>query len=132
MGLIGRVRSRGRRLRWPAALASGAALAAAVALPGGTDLAGASGQGPEATASARKTVRIPDFNFRPKRLVIGRGGRVVFRNRDNVAHTATRARAFDTKVIRPGQAKTIRFRKRGTFPYICKLHPFMRGTIVVR
>mgnify|MGYP001947950968 CR=1 FL=1 len=110
----------------------GIVLALGLGVGGGAGEAGAAAPGAEAKASATKTVRIPGFSFRPARLTIARGDRVVFRNRDSVAHTATRAGAFDTKRIAPGATKAVRFRQRGTFPYLCKLHPFMRGTIVVR
>src|SRR6476659_3808020 len=49
----------------------------------------------------------------------------------NTTHTATKAGSFDTKGIAPGKSKTVQFDKRGTFAYHCKIHPFMKGKIVV-
>jgi plastocyanin len=84
-----------------------------------------------ATASAAKTVAIKGFAFKPKTLTINRGSRVTFANRDNVPHTATKGGSFDTKRIAPGKSVTVKFKRRGSFAYHCKIHPFMKGKIVV-
>lgn len=84
-----------------------------------------------AAASAAKKVSIVNFAFKPGTLKVKRGGSVAFTNTANMTHTATRAGAFDTKGIAPGTSKTVRFNKRGTFAYHCKIHPFMKGKIVV-
>jgi len=84
-----------------------------------------------ATASAAKSVAIRDFAFHPGTLKVKRGARVAFTNSSNVTHTATKAGAFDTKGIAPGTSVTVAFNKRGTFAYHCKIHPFMKGKVVV-
>lgn len=83
-----------------------------------------------ATASAAKSVQIKDFAFKPATLKVGRGSRVAFDNASDVPHTATSG-SFDTKRIAPGQSAAVQFNKRGTFAYHCKIHPFMKGKIVV-
>jgi plastocyanin len=90
-------------------------------------------QASEATAgtSAAKTVDINHFAFHPKTLRIKRGGRVAFHNSSTVAHTATRAGSFDTHRIAPGKTVLVRFTHRGAFAYHCKIHPFMKGKVVV-
>ena len=90
----------------------------------------ASGQA-TAAASGAKAVSIVNFAFKPGTVKIKRGGRVTFTNTANTAHTATRAGVFDTKRIQPGESETVKFEKRGTFAYHCKIHPFMKGKIVV-
>jgi plastocyanin len=87
--------------------------------------------GPAAQASATKTVDIRGFAFHPPTIKIKKGGRVAFVNSSNTAHTATRAGSFDTKRIKPGESETVRFEQRGTFAYHCKIHPFMKGKVVV-
>jgi len=77
-------------------------------------------------------VEIDDFAFKPKTVRIRRGTKVVFVNRDRAPHTATRRGSFDTGRLRKGEAAAVRFKRRGTFGYICTIHPFMRGKIVVR
>ena len=85
----------------------------------------------EATASGAKTVSIVNFAFHPGTVKIKRGGRVTFTNTANTAHTATDGGVFDTKRIKPGESETVKFEKRGTFAYHCKIHPFMKGKVVV-
>lgn len=87
---------------------------------------------PTAGASAAKTVSIVNFAFKPGTLKVKRGARVTFSNTSSTTHTATRAGSFDTKRIAPGKSKTVQFNRRGTFAYHCKIHPFMKGKIVVQ
>ena len=84
-----------------------------------------------ATASATKTVSIKGFAFKPATLTVNRGARVAFANASSIAHTATKGGSFDTKQIAPGKSVTVRFGQKGTFAYHCKIHPFMKGKIVV-
>lgn len=108
------------------ALTLGLVLALGLLLLGrGGDSAGAN-----ATASAAKGVSIVNFAFKPGTLKVKRGASVTFTNTANTTHTASSA-SFDTKRLAPGAAKTVRFGKRGTFFYHCKIHPFMKGKIVV-
>jgi len=86
---------------------------------------------PTAGASAAKSVSIVNFAFKPGRLTVKRGARVAFTNTSNTTHTATKGDSFDTKRIAPGATKTVQFNQRGTFAYHCKIHPFMKGKVVV-
>jgi plastocyanin len=86
---------------------------------------------PTAAASASKIVSIVNFAFKPGTLKVKRGARVSFSNTSNATHTATRGGSFDTKRIAPGKSETVQFDKRGSFAYHCKIHPFMKGKIVV-
>jgi plastocyanin len=100
-----------------------AALAVA-ALQGGRAI------GATAVASGTKSVDINHFAFHPPTLSVKRGGKVTFTNSSHTAHTATGG-SFDTKKIAPGTSVTVRFGQKGTFVYHCKIHPFMKGKIVV-
>lgn len=88
---------------------------------------------PERQASASKAapVVIRNFAFHPKTLEIAKGTKVAFSNSSEVPHTATRAGVFNTRRIPPGTSKVVQFQQKGTFPYHCKIHPFMQGKIVV-
>lgn len=97
----------------------------AIALQAGEAL----GRGAE--ASATKTVEIRNFAFHPATLKVDRGTRVSFANASKVPHTATRTKGFDTRRIAPGSSAAVRFKRSGTFAYHCKIHPTMRGKIVV-
>jgi plastocyanin len=83
-----------------------------------------------ATASGTKSVDINHFAFHPPTLHVKRGTSVTFANSSNVTHTAT-GTSFDTKRIAPGSSVTVKFAGKGTFVYHCKIHPFMKGKIVV-
>lgn len=120
---------RWQRLQGLVLLLAIAALAVA-ALLGGRALGATAGGGGTATASAAKSVDIHNFAFHPPTLRVKRGGKVTFTNSQNVTHTASSG-SFDTKGIAPGSSVTVRFSKKGTFAYHCKIHPFMKGKIVV-
>jgi plastocyanin len=96
---------------------------------GTADRGGAAG--PTAGAAAAKTVSIVNFAFRPGTLTVKRGARVAFANTADTAHTATKGGSFDTRRIEPGKTKTVQFNRRGTFAYHCKIHPFMKGKVIV-
>jgi plastocyanin len=113
-----------RRRGWALALAGAIAILALLGVRG-SDASGAS-----ATASAGKRVDIRNFAFHPGTLKVKRGTSVAFANSSNVAHTATSG-SFDTKRIAPGKSKLVQFGRRGTFAYHCKIHPFMKGKVVV-
>jgi plastocyanin len=106
--------------RWGLALLMAIAVLAVAALQGGH----ASG------ATAQASVGINHFAFHPPTLRVQRGGRVAFTNSSNVTHTASSG-SFDTKRIKPGKSVAVRFAQKGTFAYHCKIHPFMKGKIVV-
>jgi plastocyanin len=108
----------------------GLALLIAIAVLMVAALQGSRAVGAIAQASGAKGVRIDSFAFHPPTLKIKRGGKVAFTNAQNVTHTATSA-SFDTKRIAPGKSVVVRFKKKGTFAYHCKIHPFMKGKIVV-
>lgn len=114
----------GRRL-----VAATASAALACALLGSSGIA--AGEGPVAGNSATSTVSIREFSFRPGTKTVARGTTVVFANRDSVRHTATKGGSFDTGPIKPGKAKSVRFTGKGTYRFHCKIHPEMRGKIVV-
>ena len=68
-------------------------------------------------------------------MEVDAGAAVTWENRDDAPHTATAAdeRTFDTKVLKKGaKSKPVTFDKPGEYAYICDLHPFMKGTVVVR
>jgi len=91
---------------------------------------GGAASGTSASASAAKTVTVKSFAFKPATLAVKRGTRVTFSNTSTATHTASGG-GFDTKRIAPGKAATVQLNKRGTFAYHCKIHPFMKGKIVV-
>lgn len=84
-------------------------------------------------APAAPTVHIKDDAFFPARLVVAVNQRVLFVNDDDDAHTVTATSGlFDSKGLDTHAQWSRRFSKPGTYTYFCSLHPFMKGTIVVR
>ncbi|HET9153115.1 MAG TPA: cupredoxin domain-containing protein [Solirubrobacterales bacterium] len=86
--------------------------------------------GATATASGARSVDIDHFAFHPLTLRVKRGAKVAFTNSSDTTHTASSG-SFDTGRIAPGTSATVKFGKKGTFFYHCRIHPFMKGRIVV-
>ena len=72
--------------------------------------------------------------FSPMRVSVAPGSTVSVTNKDSVAHTLTATGGqFNTGDINGGQTKTFTApSKAGTYSYICNIHQYMTGTIVVR
>ena len=80
------------------------------------------------------TVKIENFSYEPKELTVAVGTTVTWVNEDDVPHTATgegESPAFDSKALDTDDKFSFTFSKAGTYPYYCKVHPHMKGTIVV-
>jgi plastocyanin len=87
---------------------------------------------PRPPAPRTAAVDIAGFMYRPAKLEVAAGARVTWTNRDSSPHTATAAGTLDTGTLHQGQRRTLRLTKPGTYAYVCELHPFMKGSIVVR
>jgi plastocyanin len=92
-------------------------------------------QAPSPAASAPKpaaVVHIKMFAFTPATVKIKPGDTVQWVNDDGDAHTVTSpAKLFDSGGMDTHDTWTHTFRTAGTFAYICTLHPYMKGTVVV-
>jgi LPXTG-motif cell wall-anchored protein len=88
---------------------------------------------PEAAHAADDTlVTIADFQFTPATITIHVGDTVTWTNHGPSAHTATANNgSFNTGVLQKGHSASHTFTTAGTFTYICEIHPFMHGTVVV-
>jgi amicyanin len=84
------------------------------------------------TDVAPNSVDIANFAFTPAILTVPAGTTVMWTNRDSIAHTV-----FDTKdgisspVLDKNSTYSHTFTKPGTYQYICSIHPFMHGVVVV-
>jgi plastocyanin len=75
---------------------------------------------------------ISDFRFAPATITIHVGDSITWTNNGPTDHTATaKDGSFDTGTLKKGQSASHTFTRAGTFAYICSLHPFMHGTVVV-
>jgi plastocyanin len=78
-------------------------------------------------------VEIKNDAFSPQTLTISAGQSVTFTNDDDDAHTVTASDgSFDSKGLDTNGRWRHTFAKPGTYTYFCELHPFMKGTIVVK
>jgi len=74
-----------------------------------------------------------NLNYLPSRLQITTGTTVEWSNNDPLEHTVTAAnKSFNSGLIKPGKKFRYTFTKAGTYNVYCTLHPFMKGTIVVK
>lgn len=75
---------------------------------------------------------ISDFKFTPATVTIHTGDTITWTNDGPSEHTATASNgSFNTGLLKKGQSASHTFTQPGTYAYICTIHPFMHGTIVV-
>jgi len=109
------------------------AMGMAALVVAGDDAGPATPVAPAATAEAMAaTVDIADFMFTPGELEIEVGTSVTWTNQDQSDHTVTAEDdTFNSRILNQGDSFDQRFDDAGSYPYICALHPFMKGSIVV-
>jgi amicyanin len=77
-------------------------------------------------------VKIDNFSFVPKSLTVKAGETVTWTNRDDIPHVIVSTdKKFSSPVLDTDQAFSFTFKEPGSYPYFCKIHPTMTGTIVV-
>jgi plastocyanin len=110
--------------------ACGSSSSAPAAAAGGASASSTSASG------APDTIIIKNFAFHPASLSVAPGTVVTVRNEDTVTHTVTDkadAKLFGTGDIAAGQTKTFKAPDQaGSYLYLCTIHQFMTGTLVVR
>ena len=77
------------------------------------------------------TVSIANMQFEPAELIVERGSRIVWVNKDFFPHTAT-ASNFDSGSIKANASWSYVANEGGTYAYICALHPMMKGRLIVQ
>jgi plastocyanin len=87
---------------------------------------------PLAAAAAEHTVIIEGMKSQPANLVVQRGDKVTWVNKDVVPHTATAKGVFDSGQIANGAKWTWTATKAGDFPYVCTYHPGMKAQVTVK
>jgi plastocyanin len=90
---------------------------------------------PPAAAGPVRVVKLQDIDITPSTIRVDRGTTVRWRFLDDrVPHDVTsrgrpRFRGSETK---SSGTHSVRFARRGTYRYVCTIHPSMRGKVVVR
>ena len=98
--------------------------------PGDTPPAPESASAPTTVAKGSASVSMVDFAFSPASVTVDVGDSVTWSNDGEEPHTATGS-GFDTGTVAPGASASATFSTAGSFSYICEIHPFMKGTVVV-
>ena len=86
---------------------------------------------------ARATVQVHDDHFHPAKVTLRRGGKVTWRWTGHHVHDlrfrrSRRLPGITAVAARTGGQTSRRFRRRGTYRYLCTLHAGMRGAVIVR
>lgn len=96
-------------------------------------LTGRAAQHPGRAGGHAHTVLIENMSFEPQVLVVHRGDRITWVNKDLFPHTVTSAAGkFDSHEIAPDASWTYVARKAGEYHYVCSLHVTMKGVLEVR
>jgi plastocyanin len=102
-----------------------------------SSLAGAASSAASSAAAAvtGSQIVIDNFKFAPVTLTVSPGQKVTVDNKDSTTHTLTAktGSAFNTGDIASGASATFTAPSTaGTYPYICTIHQFMNGTLIVK
>lgn len=88
------------------------------------------------TPTSPEEVVIYEYKYIPPTMTVAVGATVTWVNHDIAPHTATYrsfdAESFDSGNLSAMQIYSHRFKKAGTYDYLCTLHQGMRGTVVVQ
>lgn len=86
------------------------------------------------SSSAGSSITISNFMFTPMSLSVSPGATVKVTNKDSATHTLTATGGqLNTGNITQNQTKTFKApTKAGTYHYICSIHQYMMGTIIVK
>ncbi len=84
---------------------------------------------------ATQTVAIQAMKFNPATIEIQAGDSVRWKNEMGMTHTSTSddGTSWDTGDIAANTTSAAQtLSVKGTYPYHCSIHPFMKGTVVVK
>ncbi|HUV86043.1 MAG TPA: cupredoxin domain-containing protein [bacterium] len=83
-------------------------------------------------ALALTEIKIQNFAFVPQNVVVPKGEMVQWTNLDSAVHTSTSdTLVWDSGDIQLNESYKRKFNKTGFFPYHCKYHTLMKGTVRV-
>ena len=89
--------------------------------------------GKAAAAANPATVDIENFTFTPATLSVTAGTTVTWKNGDDSPHRiGDKDGTFKSAALDTDDTFSHTFAKPGVYPYICTIHPYMTGKIVVK
>lgn len=79
-------------------------------------------------------IKIENFDYSISIIEIRVGDTVFWENFDSVKHTVTSEDAgpLNSTLLAKDEIYFYTFNETGVYPYFCKLHPYMKGMIVVK
>jgi plastocyanin len=82
-------------------------------------------------------IEMKNIRFDPDMITVKAGTKITWVNSDSIPHTVTSGKRdnesglFDSGNINSGGNFSYTFNEKGTFDYFCKIHPGMKGAVVV-
>lgn len=86
------------------------------------------------TPTGRPVITIHGYSFDPTVMKVAPGATVTWINRDGDVHTIKTLdgpQAFHSPALDTGGHFSFTFHRAGTYRYVCSVHPYMHGVIVV-
>lgn len=80
-------------------------------------------------------ITITNYSFHPGTLTVKAGSTVTWVNKDDDVHTIKSTdgpEAFNSPALDSGSRFGFTFQHAGTYHYVCSVHPYMHGVIVVQ
>ena len=93
----------------------------------------AAGEAVVAAAASPATVQIDNFAFAPPTLTVTAGTTVTWKNEDDSPHRiGDKNGTFKSAALDTDDTFSHTFTAPGEYPYICTIHPYMVGKIIVK
>lgn len=87
---------------------------------------------PPNSPQSTKSVEIKNFAFSPATVTVPAGTSITWTNEDSASHTVTSTDGkINSGILNQGKKFTYTFNDPGTYDYICGVHPYMKGTVIV-
>jgi plastocyanin len=101
---------------------------------GGASVRPAGGGGTSAAApGGGATVRVKDFSFEPKQLTVPVGSKVTWTFQDSAKHNVSaKSPGPSSGDLSGGASYSFTFAEKGSYAYVCSIHQYMTGTVVVQ
>jgi len=85
------------------------------------------------SAAETKEVKIDNYSFAPGTVTVPVGTMVTWTNHDETVHTVVAAdKSFKSGGLDTDDKFSFTFTKPGSYSYLCTVHPYMTGKIIVR
>ena len=88
-------------------------------------------QGASASPVSGVTVKISGFAFAPFEIGAAAGQRVTWVNEDAAPHAVAVKEGAASGLLAPGERYAMKFDAPGSYDYVCSVHPYMTGKVIV-